>query len=83
MNHCVKHQCQVRSSKVGAKGFHYPGTSSSIMRVKAGTKVELLSFLVDREFCDWQAILIDNADVDGSPVEDGKSVYWIMRKNIM
>lgn len=83
MNHYVKCSCQIKASKVGAKGFHYPINGSNFLKVKMGTQVEILNYLVDRELSDWQAVLIENSQVDGSPIQDGRSVYWIMRKNVM
>jgi len=83
MMHRSNNSCQVRASKMGAKGFYYPTKDSGVLRIKAGTDLEILNFLVDREYAEWQAVSIKNSDVDGAAVSDGYGVYWILKKNIM
>jgi hypothetical protein len=82
MNNRVNCSCQIKTSKLGAKGFYYIDESSQFLSIKKDTPVEILSFVSGRDFADWQAVAIENCLVEGSAFEDGKSVYWIMRKNL-
>lgn len=74
--------CTIKSSKLGAKGFYYPNNELSGLRIKKGTQFEILHFVAGHEFSEWQAILVENNQVEGSPISDGKGVYWILRKNV-
>jgi hypothetical protein len=82
MSSRVNCSCQVRPSDLGTKGFYYINESSSSFSVEKDTPVEPLNFISSREFSEWQAVSIENRLVNGSILDDGYGVFWILRKNL-
>jgi hypothetical protein len=78
----VVRPCQVRSSNLGAKGFYYINENSSFFSVERDIPVQTLNFVSSREFSEWQAVSIENRLVNGSILNDGHGVFWILRKNL-
>ena len=82
MSNKISNNCQVRSSKVGAKNFFYPCEEQTGLFIRKGTAVEMLPYLSGRDNVDLQAIAVPNNMIEGSPLIEGVGVYWVDRKNL-